>query len=185
MLKPYRDEFTDELYRKTKVHPSTKTFAHFTKNIDAAHTVSALALLCISVFNGLVPTLIGPVIGFMGVTWIIYTGITLMRSPWVVRRHYNEYLYPIEVAFNQLEIKDQKKYKHLLNKSYKIAARGQESEFDELTKILELFELSIPEDTKAKSFSVDDEIQLKRKLAEQKQKEKDDLQKILDELNGH
>lgn len=181
MLKPYREEFTSELSMRTKIHPSTKTFAFITKHIVEAHLTSAFILLLICVINGFFPTDLGAVIGFVGVVWIAYTSTTLIRSHFVMRRHYNDYLYPIEVAFNQLSYKDQRKHKDILKKCYQIAARGEKSEFDELVKVRELFELSIPE--KEKILSVDEQLEAKRNELKKKQDEAKSLQDIMDELS--
>lgn len=180
MLKPYRDEFTTELDMEIKMHPSTHVFAYITKNIVVAHLTSAFILLLICLINGFAPTDLGAVIGLVGVVWIAYTSTTLIRSPAVRKRHYNKYLYPIESAFNQLDWKEQREHKELLKKCYQIAARGDNEEFDELIKVRELFELSVPE--KKKTLSVDQQLEIKRaKIRDQQQQEKQ-IQDIMDEL---
>lgn len=181
MLKPYREQFTSELNQSVRIHPSTKTFAFVTKNILGAHFTSALALLAICIFNGLVPTSGGAAVGLVGVIWIAYTSTTLIRAPFVMRRYYNDYLYPIEVAFNKLTYKDQKKHKEDLKRCYQIAARGEKAEFDELTKVRELFEMSVPEEEKI--LSVDEQLEIKRAELKKKQEEEKRMQDILDELN--
>lgn len=180
MLKPYREQFTSGLKNKTQVHPSTKLFAHITKNLDSVFVITGLSLFCVSMFNVFFVTTFSAWLGMMGIVWFIYLIVTTIRTPYIVRKDYNEYLYPIEIAFHQMDYNDQKKYTDLLKKSYQICARGDRVEFKELTKIRELFELSIPE--KKKLLSVEEELELKRKAAQDKA-ELDRMQdQILEEL---
>lgn len=179
MLKPYRDEFVSDLNAIVHVHPSTKLFAHFSKNIDAAIVTTAI-FLCFSLLLSILSASFFAVwLALMGLVWYWYLMVIAIKSYKVIRKHYNQYLFPIEVAFNAMKPVDQKRYADVLKNAYAICSRGYPDEFGELKKIRELFELTAPAD---KILSLDEEISLKKKQLKEKEEYDKYIQGIVDEF---
>lgn len=179
MLKPYRDEFVDELNSYTWIHPSTKMFAHFSKNIEAAIVTTGISLILLCIFNGFAASLFSVWLTLCLLIWFFYLLAVQFKAFKVLRKHYNQHIFPIEVAFNAMKSTDQKRYADLLKNAYTICSRGYPDEFGELKKIRELFELTAPED---KILSLDEELSLKRKQLKEKEEYDKYIQGIVDEF---
>lgn len=181
MLKRYRNKFPDDLLFSVLMHPSNWAFSGITRNVTACFGITGVVVCSLAILNGLLgATVATTIFMFIGFIWYGYVISVLSRSSRILRRNYNEFLYPIEVAYNSMRVEDQKKYSSILSDAYTVCARRNYDEFAELEKIRELFELAVPDG--AKPIQIDTELAIKRKEL----KEKKDLEKmqqsILDEL---
>ena len=149
MPKRYRSQFVEELNFSLFMHPSNWAYSYLTKNVAACVSITGIIVSAIAFFNALFGApFVLTFIMFASFIWYGYVISVLMRSPKILRRNYNEYLYPIEVAFNKMKPEDQRRYSEILSDAYAICARRNYDEFDELKKIRELFELTVPDGTK-------------------------------------
>lgn len=181
MPKRYRGQFVDNLSFTLYMHPSTWAYSYLTKNVAACVATTAITVGAIAILNAaLGASLITTLIMLFSFIWYGYVISVLVRSPKIMRRNYNQYLYPVEVAFNKMEPKDQARYSEMLSDAYAICARRNYDEYDELEKIRELFELTIPNESKP--LALDQELANKRKELEEKQELQRMQQSILDEL---
>lgn len=181
MLKRYRGQFIDDLNFTLFMHPSTWAYSYLTKNVAACAITTAIIVSAIAFLNAILgATLVTTLIMFFSFFWYGYVISVLLRSPRIMRKNYNEYLYPIEVAFNKMEPKDQARYSEMLSDAYAICSRRNYDEFEELKKIRELFELTILDHNKP--LTLDQELANKRKELEERQELQRMQQSILDEL---
>ena len=181
MPKRYRGQFVDDLNFTLFMHPSTWAYSYLTKSVATCVTITGILVSSIAFFNALfgAPAIL-TIIMFFSFFWYGYVISVLVRSPRILRRNYNVHLYPIEVAFNNMRSEDQRKYSSLLTDAYAICARRNYDEFDELKKIKELFELTVPDD--AKPMTLDKELARKRKELKEKQDFEKMQQSIMDEF---
>lgn len=181
MPKRYRDQFVDDLNFTLFMHPSTWMFSYLTKNVAASLVTTGIVVSSISFLNAILGApFITTFLMLLGFIWYGYMISVVIRSKRILRRNYNEYLYPIEVSFNNMTLRDQKKYSSLLSDAHAICARRNYDEFEELKKIRELFELSVPDG--AKPMALDEELARKRKELKEKQDFEKMQQSIMDEF---
>ena len=181
MPKRYRSQFVDELNFTLFIHPSSWMFSFLTKNVAACLVTTGIVVSSIAFLNAILGApFITTYLMLLGFIWYGYMISVVIRSNRILRKNYNEYLYPIEVSFNNMTLRDQKKYSSLLSDAYAICARRNYDEFEELKKIRELFELSVPDG--AKPMTLDKELARKRKELQEKQDLEKMHQSIMEEL---
>ncbi len=181
MLKRYRSKFLDDLNFTLFMHPSNWAYSYLTKNVAACVAITGIVVSSIAFLNAVLGApFVTTFIMFFSFIWYGYVISVLVRSPRIMRKNYNEHLYPIEVAFNKMELKDQFRYSDMLSDAYAICSRRNYDEFEELKKIRELFELSVPDG--AKPMALDEELARKRKELKEKQDFEKMQQSIMDEF---
>src|SRR5688500_8471607 len=102
MIKPYRDPFVDKLMYTTHMHPSNWLFAWFTKNPDVAIPVTGFCLGFLCIFNAMAATMFTAWMALVGLVWFVYLLTVATRSYKILKKNYNEHLFPIELAFNNM-----------------------------------------------------------------------------------
>ena len=181
MPKQYRGQFVEDLNFTLFMHPSTWAFSYLTKSVAACLSITGITVSAIAFLNAILGApFVTTFIMLFSFIWYGYVISVLLRSPRIMRRHYNEHLYPIEVAFNKMEPKDQSRYSEMLSDAYAICSRRNYDEFDEMKKIQELFELTISDHNKP--LTLDEELTRKRNELKEKQEFQKMQQSILDEL---
>lgn len=160
MAKTFMNQFDDNLFNTVLMHPSSWTFSWLTKNVQACSIVTGLVVSAIAFLNAILgaPFILTWFLA-MSFFWLGYLASVIIRSRRIIKKNYNQYLYPIEVAFNSMRFMDQKKYSDMLTDAYAICARNDYDEYKELEKIRELFELTAPRDN---VVSLDTELEKKR-----------------------
>lgn len=188
MLNGYNRRFPKSRSREyLLMHPSSRHFSIYTRFTVLAMS-QWIGLLGGNLIGAMITGHLNPFFFPLFLTGCILLSIRYARSYRIEAGDYNEYLLPIEMAYNKMSRSDRRRYKKHLENAYRLCSKNYDFDFTEINSTLQLFKLTADEEEKPDKSEVVLELEaLKAKIEQEKEikKLRDEALRELEQHNGH